>query len=89
MALFFNVFCIFVTARRRTERLSADCYTDQDRALYGLYYCELWSSKCAVIPRQIIEYGLGHIFYRFHFTLYGAVHLYDITDLGREQIPLP
>lgn len=35
-----------------------------------------------------MEYTLSHIFYRFHFTLYGAVHCFDITDLGTEQIPL-
>lgn len=46
----------------------------------------------AVIQRQIIECGLGHIFHLFHFTLYGAVHCvarYDITDVGTELIRLP
>ena len=70
-------------------RLSTLVPTDQHHTLYGLCYCESRSSKCTVILRQIIEYGRSHIFYLFHFTLYGAVHRHAITDLGTGQVPLP
>lgn len=58
---------------------------DQDTTLYGLYYCELSRSTGPVILRQISESGLSQICYRFHFTLYGAVHLYDNTIWGQRQ----
>lgn len=73
-----------------TERLSVGYYWSRPYFLqYGLYCCVLWSSKCTVILRQIIGYGLSHIFHLFHFTLYGGLHSYHIKDLRTEQILLP